>query len=463
MLPLGPLHNELIAGEGMREKILVNSSLKRDASWMVASQLAAIGMQAGFFLLLMQVLAPREYGVFVGVTALVAIVAQFSTFGQGTILIRRLAEGAEFAPAWGPALRTSLWGCALWGAGALLLGPAILRRPALFAILPAIVLADLVANKLVELASQAFQAAGRFRLASRITLLPNLAKLLAVVCAGLEVLHAKHRITVEVWSRWYLLWSLLACAAALYAVRRKLGPARDGHFASETLGEGLSYSVGGASFFIYNDIDKTFLAADGFVVEAGFYGAAYRLIEVLTAPLRALNTAAMPRFFAAGKQGLTSVRAVMLRVLVPSLFYGLVVGVGVLCLHGRAGWLLGKGYGAAGSVLGYLSLIPAIRCLHYATGNALTALGAQWHRTSIQMGAAAFNVGLNLYLIPRFGWQGAAASSIANESSLAITMTTAFLLVARRPRGRARAERAVGLPEQHSVLLSAGGPHEREA
>ncbi len=411
-------------------------------------------MQAGFFLLLMQVLAPREYGVFVGVTALVAIVAQFATFGQGTILIRRLAEGAEFAPAWGPALRTSLWGCALWGAGALLLGPAILRRPALYAVLPAIVLADLVANKLVELASQAFQAMRRFRLASRITLLPNLAKLLAVVCAGLEVHQAKHRITAEAWSCWYLAWSLLACAAALYVVRRSLGSGRDGRFASETLGEGLSYSVGGASFYIYNDIDKTFLAADGFVVEAGFYGAAYRLIEVLTAPLRALNTAAMPRFFAAGRQGLQPVRAVMLRVLLPSLVYGALAGIAVLLLHGRAGPLLGRGYGAAGQVLGFLSFIPMIRCLHYATGNALTALGAQWYRTSIQIGAALFNVGVNFYLIPRFGWKGAAASSIATEALLAIAMTAAFL-AATRQRGR-RAATAL-FAEQRSALSASEG------
>ncbi len=415
----------------------MNSSLKRDASWMIASQVAAVGMQAGFFLLLVRVLAPHEYGIFVGVTALVAIVAQFATFGQGTILIRRLAEGGEFAPAWGSALRTSLWGCALWGAVALLMGPAVLRRPALFAILPAIVLADLVANKLVELASQAFQAARRFRVASRITLLPNLAKLLAVVCAGLEVLHAKHKITVEKWSCWYFAWSLGVSAAALYVVRRNLGPGRDGRFASETLGEGLSYSVGGASFYIYNDIDKTFLAADGFVVEAGFYGAAYRLIEVLTAPLRALNLAAMPRFFEAGKQGLYPVRAVMLRVLLPSLAYAIPAGIAVLFLHGKAGLLLGRGYGAAGQVLGYLSFIPMIRCLHYAAGNALTALGAQWYRSSIQIGAALFNVGLNFYLIPRFAWKGAAASSIATEASLAMMMAAAYLLAAHREGRRA--------------------------
>ena len=432
----------------------MNGSLKRDASWMIVSQVAAIGMQAGFFLLLMQVLAPQEYGVFVGVTALVAIVAQFATFGQGTILIRRLAEGAEFRPAWGSALRTSLWGCALWGAGALLLGAAILRRPALFAILPAIVLADLVANKLVELASQAFQAMRRFRLAGRITLLPNLAKLLAVLCADLEVFHARHRIPAEAWSCWYLLWSLLACAAALYTVRRSLGSGYAGRFAGETLREGLSYSVGSASFYIYNDIDKTFLAADGFVVEAGFYGAAYRLIEVLTAPLRALNMAAMPRFFEAGKQGLQPVRAVMLRVLVPSLAYGALAGIAAFFLHGRAGPLLGRGYGAAGQVLGFLSFIPMIRCLHYATGNALTALGAQWYRTAIQIGAALFNVGVNLYLIPRFGWKGAAASSIATEALLAVTMGAAFLVTAHC--GGRRAGMAL-FADQRSALRTGEG------
>lgn len=69
-------------------------------------------------------------------------------------------------------------GVIAWVAGAL-----ILKNPALVAILPLVILSDLVCSKLIELASQAFQASRQFRVASQINILPNLAKMSAVVFA----------------------------------------------------------------------------------------------------------------------------------------------------------------------------------------------------------------------------------------------------------------------------------------
>lgn len=104
------------------------------------------------------------------------------------------------------------------------------------------------------------------------------------------------RLTVHQWMFWCLASSAIATMLALLWVRLRLGRSRGGHFARESVWEGLSYAVSGASFYVYNDIDKTLLVANGFVSAAGFYGAAYRIIKVMTAPLRAVNTAAMPRF-----------------------------------------------------------------------------------------------------------------------------------------------------------------------
>ncbi len=400
---------------------------------MIVGQGTAIILQTVFFLLLIRVLDTSQFGIFVGVTALVATIAPFATLGQGTVLIRRLTQANTlFNQAWGKTLRTALWGSAATAILGWLGGWFVLRNPSLRQILPLLILSDLACNKLVELASQAFQATRQFRTASQITILPNFAKMVAVVCAITQMHVTGAKLTVGAWTLWYLSFSALMAVAALTWVRLRLGRAEDSHFAREDIREGLSYAVSGASFYIYNDIDKTFLAADGFVSAAGFYGAAYRLIEVMTAPLRAVNTAALPRFFSAGRLGSKEVRRVMLRVLVPSASFSLASGLLVFFFHGLAGSLFGREYGAAGQVLRYLCFIPLIRSLHYAFGNALTGLGSQWIRTSIQIGAAAFNVLVNIYLIPRFSWHGAAASSVATELLLATSMCIALVVVLTR-------------------------------
>ncbi len=394
---------------------------------MIAGQITAIMLQTAFFLILVRILDTYQYGLFIGASAFVAILAQFATLGQGTVLIRQLSQTSEtFLNAWGPTLRTAFLGCIVTALVALLVGWRLLHQAALFRLLPIIVLSDLVCNKTVELASQAFQANARFRAASQISILPNLAKFVAVSCAAVQISLQKSRLSALGWGLWYAAASVCVCGVALLAVRHSLGRAKDSYFKKGSLWEGLSYAVSGASFYIYNDIDKTFLVADGFVAEAGFYGAAYRLIEVMTAPLRALNTAALPRFFTARANGIQGVRAVMLRVLAPSVLYSFVCGWVILIFHGTATTLLGKEYGAAGQVLRYLCFIPLIRCVHYGAGNALTALGAQWSRTTVQLGAAVFNISLNVYLIPKYSWHGAAWSSVATETCLAVSMVTAL-------------------------------------
>ena len=209
---------------------------------MVTGQLSSLLLQVAFFLALVRVLDTYQYGLFIGVTAFVAILAQFATLGQGTILIRRLAQAdLPFSTLWGTTLRTAWIGCAVVSLLALLSGPLILRKAALLSLLPTLLLSDLVCNKLIELASQAFQACHQFRTASHINLLPNLAKLAAVLWVILQLAFTKRKIDALHWSVWYAAASVLACALALYLARQKLGTAHKSRFAREDLWEGFFY------------------------------------------------------------------------------------------------------------------------------------------------------------------------------------------------------------------------------
>jgi O-antigen/teichoic acid export membrane protein len=61
-----------------------------------------------------------------------------------------------------------------------------------------------------------------------------------------------------------------------------------------------------------------------------------------------------------------------------------------------------------------------MRGIHQLTGCALTGMGFQRYRTAAQLSAAGVNLALNLWLIPRYGWHGAAWASLATDGSLAI-------------------------------------------
>jgi O-antigen/teichoic acid export membrane protein len=80
--------------------------------------------------------------------------------------------------------------------------------------------------------------------------------------------------------------------------------------------------------------------------------------------------------------------------------------------------LVGNGFGESVVALRWLCLLPFFRSLHISAGDALTGAGYQKFRLSTQTGAAAFNFATNLYLIPRYGWLGAAWASLATDGLL---------------------------------------------
>jgi len=97
--------------------------------------------------------------------------------------------------------------------------------------------------------------------------------------------------------------------------------------------------------------------------------------------------------------------------------------------------VVGKSFAGSVSAIRILALLPLIRCFHYSAGNAISGSASQWYRTSAQLFAAVLNLVLNLMLIPRYSWQGAAVASLITDSSLgAINWTTLLYLRARSAR-----------------------------
>jgi O-antigen/teichoic acid export membrane protein len=192
--------------------------LRKSSQWMIGSQLISIALQAAYFILMGRTLGSREYGAFVGVVALVTMLAQFSSLGMEMILVRNISRDREsFATTWGNALRISFYGFLALLVVAMIFGRIVLR-PELRMLVPWIAFSDGLLGKTVQLASRAFQGAGQLQYTAKLTAFINLGR---ASLAGALYVYAQHWHThpdAYTWARIYWLSPLVVGIVAFWMV-----------------------------------------------------------------------------------------------------------------------------------------------------------------------------------------------------------------------------------------------------
>jgi O-antigen/teichoic acid export membrane protein len=161
---------------------------------------------------------------------------------------------------------------------------------------------------------------------------------------------------------------------------------------------------------------------------------AYRVINIATIPIQSIEAAAFPRFFREGAKGVAAVQPLAVRILKRTVVLGLAAGLGAFLFAPVIPVLIGKGFKPSVSALRWLCLIPVFRSFHLCAGDAIAGVGQQKFRLACQLFAAGFNVGLNVYLIPRHSWLGAAIASLLTDGSLAVLTWTVLFWLRRLER-----------------------------
>ncbi len=396
--------------------------LRHQAAWLLSGNGLAILLQALYFLLMGRMLGPGEYGAFIGVVALVNVLSQFSSLGMEMVLLRAVArERAAFAETWARSLVVSSVGFVLLLLAASVYGRFFLQ-PALRELLPYLALSDALFGKLTQLGSRAFQGAGLARWSAKLLTLTSAARAGAAAILFTWAAQRHAHVAAITWARVYCLASLLVAAVSFAAVTRLLGRPRWKPIGRGDLLEGLSFSFSSSAISIYNDIDKTMLVSAGMLHAAGVYGAAYRVIDVVSTPIYSLFAAASPKLFREGAEGgPPAAQRAAQRLLRWTIPFGLASAPALFLCAPVLPRLFGHSFAGSTAALRFLCLIPLLRGFHYAWGTAITTSASQWLRTGAQAGAAALNALLNLALIPRWGWQGAAAASLATDAALALS------------------------------------------
>jgi O-antigen/teichoic acid export membrane protein len=377
-------------------------SLRTNTFWAACGQVSSITLQTIYFILISRMLGSYEYGLFVGMYSLVAVLSPYSTLGFGMIMLRDASrDPARLARAWGMALTVLSGGTFAVMAIAAVSSYFLFHRN-LVVIVLCIAFSDAFCTRAIELAGQAFQARHLLAWTARMNALMGLTRTLAAAFLALYCWQTHARATVQLWTFAYTAFSIAGVTAALLIVHIRLVRPAWGRMTRRELSEGLSFSLSSSSYSIYNDIDKTMLTSYGFIQAAGTYAAAYRIIEIATAPIRAVYAAALPRIFQYGAEGRGKVLWFSRYLLK---WTGLYAAIACAALIWAAPWfplVVGKSFEGSVSAIRILALLPLIRCFHYSAGNAISGCASQWYRTSAQLFSALLNLVMKVVLIVGF-------------------------------------------------------------
>jgi O-antigen/teichoic acid export membrane protein len=396
---------------------LRSSTLARNAGWMLLGQGLGLFSQALYFVFLARLLGTAQYGIYAGTFAFVSLVAQYSSLGSDTVFIRYVSSNRKnFGAYWGNIL-IFVCGLSMLVAFVLhLLGRWVLNPASASIVYPAAI-SICFCTQIAFAAGRVFQAFEQLRVTAMMNLITNVLRLIAAAVMVITLHHA----TARQWVLVSLGVSLIGAIVAVATVTVRLGlPKFEPGLIKKHAAEGLQYSFSQSTSSAYNDLDKTMLSHYGMNVANGIYSMAYRVVEIATMPIFSLRDAAIPRFFVQGAKGIEHSYTLGRSLMTKAVWLGLAAAAGMFLLAPVFPYVVGHDFAQSVSALRWLCLIPFFRSIHQMTGSALTGAGLQRYRTTTQCIAAAANFGLNLWLIPRHGWLGAAWASLLTDGSLGL-------------------------------------------
>jgi O-antigen/teichoic acid export membrane protein len=405
------------------------SSLLRDATHLSIGMSLRMVIQAAYFVLLARSLGPGAYGAFVAVVSMAGIPAPFSGFGAPMLFIKNVRTGKRTAAVcWGNGILLIVLSGALFSA--LVVGASYLfhLRTAPTVVM-VVCVSELVFVKVAELAAFGFTASDRMKQTSIQSVVISLLRL-AGIAALMGVMHP---VTLHRWVLVYLLTSLLGMIYAIWKGSQLWGvPSIDLPGLREDVAEGVFFSISSSAATVYNDIDKIMLSKLSDLASTGVYAAAYRVIDVSLTPVRSLVSAAYPQFFRRGVGGMRANYPYALSLISKAALYGVFEFVAIWIFAPLLPHILGSKYDAVVPALRWLALIPFLRCFHVFLADALSGAGFQRTRTGIQVSVALINIGLNLVILPRYSWRGAAWTSLGCDGLLVVIFWFTALYCRRR-------------------------------
>jgi len=381
----------------------------------MAGQGVSLVLQAIYFVLLARLLGATEYGIFVGAFAFVNLIGKYSTLGTGGVFLRYVSiDKKQFALFFGNMLLVIAIGGVAMTAIMVVAGTHLLNPKSAAVVLLA-ALSNCFGLQITTCTAQIFQAMEKMRITALLNLSNSFVRTLAAAALFVTIHHA----TAWQWALTSTIVSLAGAIVALGIVAFSFsGPQFSLSLLRKRFVEGCEFAFASSTTSAYNDLDKSMLSHYGMNAANGIYTLAYRAVDIATLPIVSLRDAAMPHLFRKGAVGLGEAADFAWRLWRRTFLVSLAMSAGMFLFAPLAAQFAGKGFGEVALAMRWLCLIPIFRSVHEISGSALTGSGFQRYRTGTQICAVLLNLVLNLWLIPRYSWHGAAWSSLVTDGAL---------------------------------------------
>jgi len=380
--------------------------LLRGSLHLLAGHLVRLVIQAAYFILTTRGLGVEDFGRYTGLQALLLGLVSFTNLGYPILALRAVARDARGrAAVWSGGLRVTLVLGGSFALVAALLGPTLLhidfpRLPLLL-----IALAELVVYAVLILISGIMQGDQRLdRVAiievglafSRLAMVGGVALVAGLDLARFAVAHLAGS----------LLWLILALAIFGRGWAWPLVPVGWAEIRA-TVRDGLYIALAASGRSFLMGIDKMLLPAMAGLAVAGQYAAGSRVFLFALLPVQAFLSALYPRFFQQGQGSFAGSLALWRRSAPFVVAYALPMCLLLYLAAPLLGPILGAEYPEAPQVMRALVGSLLLQALYLPLGDALSGADHFGFRSASIFIAVLANLGLNLILIPRQGWQGA--------------------------------------------------------
>lgn len=399
--------------------------LSRDTTLILAGYAVQLLTQMGWLLLAVRTLGPSGYGLFASLTAITVAASCFVGWGCDQLLIRAVARDAGALRAW---LGHSLGLITATGAGLILLG--MLALPALevgrIGAMPLflVLLADLVLSRYANLCIAVFMATGQAGRQSAVTIIIGGCRLAAIAAAAL----LPGVLTLQAWAGWYAGASAAAAALCLGMTIREHG-APLARWMGGHLAEGMTFAAESAVQASARDLDKPIVLEMAGAEAAGLYAAAFRIVETLGMPVRALASASYARMFRLAHEDPARCVAYANRLIPVAVAMAGLGGLALVLAAGLLPLVFGERYTDLPLVVRLTALFPLFAGAYGIWADALSATGRQHRRLALVCVSLALTVGLCWLGLRAEGLEGAAVARVA---VMAITAAMAWGSLPRR-------------------------------
>lgn len=169
--------------------------------------------------------------------------------------------------------------------------------------------------------------------------------------------------------------------------------------------------------WIYMCLDSVMMGAFGLITENGWYNAALRVSIVALLPASLIMKSfypALSNFFVSSKENLQRIwnylMELMILLALPTVAGGIVLADRIIYS------LYGAEYAPAALGLRLLMVVIGISFINYPYAAILVVSDRQKRNFCLIIAGAVANAALNIFFIPRFGWQGAIMATIISSA-----------------------------------------------